>query len=105
MRRRPLLLAGTFAPLAAARAQTPGWPRARPIRLIVPFPAGGPTDTIARLLAAPMGQTIGQTIVVENRAGAGGNVGAEAAARAEPDGYTILVTSIATHGIGPALYP
>jgi tripartite-type tricarboxylate transporter receptor subunit TctC len=52
-----------------------------------------------------MAQTIGQTIVVENRAGAGGNVGAEAAARAEPDGYTIVVTSIATHGIGPALYP
>jgi tripartite-type tricarboxylate transporter receptor subunit TctC len=102
MRRRAFLLA---AP-AAARAQgSSDWPRARPLRLIVPFPAGGPTDAIARLLAQPMGQAIGQTIVVENRAGAGGNVGAEAAARAEPDGYTIVVTSIATHGIGPALYP
>ncbi|MBX6376100.1 MAG: tripartite tricarboxylate transporter substrate binding protein [Acetobacteraceae bacterium] len=104
--RRDLLAASLILGTpAASRAQAPDWPRARSIRLIVPFPAGGPTDAIARLLAAPMGQTVGQTIVVENRAGAGGNVGAEAAARAEPDGYTIVVTSIATHGIGPALYP
>ncbi|MBY0333079.1 MAG: tripartite tricarboxylate transporter substrate binding protein [Acetobacteraceae bacterium] len=104
MRRRILLAAATLVP-AAARAQAPVWPRARPLRLIVPFPAGGPTDAIARLLAQPMGAAIGQTILVENRAGAGGNVGAEAAARTEPDGYTLLVSSIATHGIGPALYP
>jgi tripartite-type tricarboxylate transporter receptor subunit TctC len=103
VRRRALLLAFAFAPVAArARAQTAAPP---PLRLIVPFPAGGPTDAIARLLAGPMGQSLGRTVVVENRAGAGGNVGAEAAARAEPDGNTIVVTSIATHGIGPALYP
>ncbi|MBX9698413.1 MAG: tripartite tricarboxylate transporter substrate binding protein [Acetobacteraceae bacterium] len=99
MLRRTILGAAALLP-AAARAQT-----APPLRLIVPFPAGGPTDAIARLLAGPMGASLGRTVVVENRAGAGGNVGAEAAARAEPDGNTIVVSSIATHGIGPALYP
>jgi tripartite-type tricarboxylate transporter receptor subunit TctC len=97
MHRRALFLA-LLAP-AAAQAQ------AAPLRLIVPFPAGGPTDAIARLIAGPMGATLGRAVVVENRAGAGGTLGAEAAARAEPDGNTIVVTSIATHGIGPALYP
>ncbi len=102
MRRRPLLLLAALAP-AAARGQPAGPPRT--LRLVVPFPAGGPTDAIARLLAGPMGQSLGQAVVVENRSGAGGTVGAEAAARSEPDGNTIVVTSIATHGIGPALYP
>ncbi len=97
MHRRTLLL--TLAAPAIARAQ------GAPLRLIVPFPAGGPTDAIARLIAVPMGTSLGRAVVVENRAGAGGTVGAEAAARAEPDGSTIVVTSIATHGIGPALYP
>jgi tripartite-type tricarboxylate transporter receptor subunit TctC len=102
MHRRTLLLALAMPALAQAQAQAQ---QAPPLRLIVPFPAGGPTDAIARLLAAPMGQSLSRTVVVENRAGAGGNVGAEAAARSEPDGNTIVVTSIATHGIGPALYP
>jgi tripartite-type tricarboxylate transporter receptor subunit TctC len=99
--RRAVMAAALLAPLPGATLAQP----APPLRLIVPFPAGGPTDAIARLLAAPMGASLSRTIVVENRAGAGGTVGAEAAARAEPDGNTILVTSVATHGIGPALYP
>jgi tripartite-type tricarboxylate transporter receptor subunit TctC len=103
MHRRTLLAATLAAPaIAHARA---AHAQAAPLRLIVPFPAGGPTDAIARMLAPPMGASLGRTVVVENRAGAGGTVGAEAASRAEPDGGTIVVTSIATHGIGPALYP
>jgi tripartite-type tricarboxylate transporter receptor subunit TctC len=109
-RRRTLLLAAALlaaARMAPSRAQQapPATSAPRPVRLVVPFPAGGPTDAIARLLAGPMGAGLGQAVVVENRAGAGGTVGAEAAARAEPDGNTIVVTSVATHGIGPSLFP
>ncbi len=104
MRRRKLVL-GAAALAPAAQAQPAQPPRGAVLRLIIPFPAGGPTDAIGRLIAGPIGQHLGQTVVVENRAGAGGNVGAEAAARAGPDGNTIAVTSVATHGIGPALYP
>jgi tripartite-type tricarboxylate transporter receptor subunit TctC len=109
-RRRTLLLAAAVLAavrMAPSRAQQapPATSAPRPVRLVVPFPAGGPTDAIARLLAGPMGAGLGQAVVVENRAGAGGTVGADAAARAEPDGNTIVVTSVATHGIGPALFP
>src|ERR1700720_396592 len=76
--------------LAQATAPTPahGWPE-RPIRLIVPLPAGGGTDVISRQLAERMAANTGWTIVVENRAGAGGNIGLDAVAKAAPDGYTI----------------
>ncbi|TDH61813.1 tripartite tricarboxylate transporter substrate binding protein [Dankookia rubra] len=85
-----------------AMAQAP-WPN-QPIRLIVPFSAGV-SDTIARLVSTEMSKSIGQPIVVENRAGAGGNIGSEACARATPDGHTFCLGTISSHAINPAIYP
>jgi tripartite-type tricarboxylate transporter receptor subunit TctC len=76
----------------------------KPIRLVVPYAAGGPTDVLGRILAARMGEGLGQQVLVENRAGAGGNVGSDAVAKAQPDGYTILMGTVATHALNPALY-
>ncbi|MGY6270990.1 Bug family tripartite tricarboxylate transporter substrate binding protein [Achromobacter denitrificans] len=88
------LIAATLAPLAAL-AQGP----AQPITLVVPFPAGGPTDVVARSVAQHMGETLGQTIIVTNRPGAGGSIGSAAVAHAAPDGLTLLVgtASLATN--------
>lgn len=103
MRRRLLLLA-PFAPLAAARATTPpAWAPDRPIRLVAPFPPGGASDLIARMLTEELGMTFGQPIAVENRAGAGGAIGTDAVVRARPDGLTLLMGSQATHATNPAL--
>jgi len=82
----------------------PAYP-SQPITAIVPFPAGGPTDVIMRLLAEPMGKALGQRIVVENVAGAGGTLGIKRGAKSKPDGYTIMVGNMGTHGAAPALYP
>jgi len=90
-----LLVAG------AARAQ-PAWP-SRPIRLIVPFPPGGGVDLTARLLAEPLQRDLGQTLVIENRGGAGGVLGVEAMSRAAPDGYTFSLTGAGTTTAGPHL--
>ena len=79
------------------------WP-ARPIRLIVPFPPGGGTDVISRQLAERIGAATGWTIVIENRAGAGGNIGLDAVAKAAPDGYTIGMGQAANIAINPSLY-
>lgn len=76
---------------------------ARPITLITPFPAAGSTDIVARTLAQKMGEILGKPVVVENHAGAGGNIGSNMVAKAAPDGYTILITSSSTHSIGAAL--
>jgi len=75
----------------------------RPVRMIVPFAPGGPTDIVARLLGQRLGDLWGQTVLIDNRAGAGGNLGVEIAARAAPDGYTVLVTS-SSYVVNPALY-
>jgi tripartite-type tricarboxylate transporter receptor subunit TctC len=74
------------------------------VRLIVPFPPGGPTDVFARVLAAGLSEQLGQQVIIDNRAGAGGNVGTELVARARADGYTLLFGTAATHGINVSLY-
>jgi tripartite-type tricarboxylate transporter receptor subunit TctC len=91
--------------LAAAGAQAQGNYPQRPITMIVPFAAGGPTDVIARLVGDHMSRTLGQQIVVENVAGAGGTTGIARAAQSQPDGYTIMMGHMGTHGAAPALYP
>jgi tripartite-type tricarboxylate transporter receptor subunit TctC len=102
---RRLGLALPFLSLAAASsAQTPTWP-SRPIRLIVPFAPGGTTDVVGRLAAEKLGPRLGQTMLVENRPGAGATLGAQLVARAEPDGHTLLVSSSTSHGVSPAIYP
>src|ERR1041385_8276261 len=73
----------------------------RPVRMIVSFAAGGPTDIVARIMSAKMGELLGQQFVVENKTGAGGNIGAEAVAKAPPDGYTLLMATVCTHATKP----
>jgi tripartite-type tricarboxylate transporter receptor subunit TctC len=86
----------------AAQASDTSWPQ-RPIRLIVPFPAGASTDVIARVLGQKLGQDLGQQIVIENRAGASGNIGADAVAKAPPDGYTIGIATASTHAVAASV--
>jgi len=86
------------------RGMAQAWPQ-RPLRLIVPFPAGGGTDAISRQLAERIGQNSGFTLVIENRAGAGGNIGLDAVAKAAPDGYTIGMGQASNLAINSALYP
>jgi tripartite-type tricarboxylate transporter receptor subunit TctC len=90
--------------LAVADAQSPSTYPDRPVRLVVPFPAGGGADNLARAIAPKAAQFLGQPIVIENKPGAGGNIGAAEVARAAPDGYTILHGTNGTHGINQALY-
>jgi tripartite-type tricarboxylate transporter receptor subunit TctC len=89
--------------VAAAQAFAQSYP-AKPVRMIIPYPPGGGNDTLGRLFAAKLGERIGQPVVVENRPGAGTIIGTEAAAKSPPDGYTILLSSIATHALSPNLY-
>jgi len=106
-RRRILGLAGALCALAESisslRAQGTGWPN-KPIRIIVPGGPGGVTDIRARWLGDRLGPALGQLIVVENRPGAGGNLGTAAAARSAPDGYTLVIVHIGTMAINPHLY-
>ena len=97
-------VAGAIALLAASQfAQAQAWP-SKGLTWIVPFAAGGPTDAMARDIADKVGKQIGQPIIVENLAGAGGTIGAAKAAKANPDGYTFLVGHMGYMGAGPALY-
>jgi tripartite-type tricarboxylate transporter receptor subunit TctC len=99
-----IILAAALLAACAAAARASEWPQ-RPIRLIVPFPAGASTDIIARILAQKMGQQLGQQIVIENRAGASGNIGADAIAKAAADGYTIGLATASTHAVAASLNP
>lgn len=101
--RSVLGLACLMAVCAGAHAQS-NWPD-RPVRVIVPFPASGATDLVARVVAQRVAQDLGQQMVVDNRPGAGGTIGAAEAAKAQPDGYTLLLTTSSTHAISPHLMP
>jgi tripartite-type tricarboxylate transporter receptor subunit TctC len=97
-----LVYAALLAALAPAIATAQNYP-AKPLRFIVPFPPGGGNDTIARLVAQKLSASLGQQVLVDNRPGAGGTIGAEAAARSPGDGYTIFLAGVGTHGINPNL--
>ncbi|WP_311223116.1 MULTISPECIES: tripartite tricarboxylate transporter substrate binding protein [unclassified Acidovorax] len=92
-----------MAAALGAQAQ-PTWPQS-PVRVIVPFPASGATDLVARVVTQRVGQELGQQFVVDNKPGAGGTIGAAEAAKAKPDGYTLLLTTSSTHAISPHLMP
>jgi tripartite-type tricarboxylate transporter receptor subunit TctC len=92
------------AGLAAAPAFAQSYP-AKPVRLLVPYPAGGPVDAVGRIIGQPLGGLIGQNVVVENRSGLGGSIGADAVAKAAPDGYTMLIGNTGPMTVNPVLQP
>lgn len=98
-----LALAALTLTIFTAGAQAQTYPT-RPIKLIVPFPAGGTTDILARAVGAELTKSFGQSVIVENRAGAGGNIGADIVAKSPADGYTLLMGTVGTHGINQSLY-
>jgi tripartite-type tricarboxylate transporter receptor subunit TctC len=97
-----ILLAWLALPAALAQDGEGGWP-VRPLRLVVPFPAGSSTDIVARIIAQKLAPRLGQQVVIENRAGASGNIGAEMVAKAAPDGYTIGIATASTHAVAASL--
>jgi tripartite-type tricarboxylate transporter receptor subunit TctC len=99
--RRAVLAAPLLAPLGA---EAQGWAPTRPLRLVIPFPPGGTTDLIGRMVAERLSPRLGQPVIVENRPGAGGNIAGEFVVRAEPDGLTLFFTSIGTGAINYAVY-
>jgi tripartite-type tricarboxylate transporter receptor subunit TctC len=97
------LALATLAPLGLAQGAA-GWPN-KPVRIVVPFAPGGTTDILARALAPELSKAFGQTFVIENKPGAGGNTGADLVAKSPPDGYTLLMGTVGTQSINPSLYP
>src|SRR5260221_13257085 len=92
-----------FAVVVSLGAQAQPYPN-KPIHFVVPYPAGGPLDTVARLLGQKLFESTKQPVIVDNKPGAGGNIGADAVAKSPADGYTILMGAGATHAINPTLY-
>jgi tripartite-type tricarboxylate transporter receptor subunit TctC len=103
MQRRIALLAASVLAAAAATAAAQPYP-AKPIKMIVPFPPAGSTDISARAVAGKLGERLGQPVIIENKPGAGGNIGTDVAAKAAPDGYTLVVGTVGTHAINQSLY-
>jgi len=97
---RAVVLSAAASVCSGASAQ--GWP-SKPVRIVVPFAPGGTADTLGRLVAQKLGETFKESFVVENRGGAGGVIGSDLVAKAEPDGYTLVVSSVASHCIAPAM--
>ena len=89
--------------LSTAACASAAWPE-RPLRFVIPFPAGGVSDIIGRSIAARLGDSLKQTVIVDNRVGAGGTIGADVVSRATPDGYTLLLGSLSTHAIAPHVF-
>ena len=104
MKRRQLLQSAASAAAVPSLAWAQAYP-AKAVRLVVPFPAGGATDLFARVLSLKMGDKLAQSVVVENRPGAGGTIGSDLVAKSVADGYTLLLATSSTHSIGPALNP
>lgn len=104
-RRRLIAALATAAALPGVAHAQAGWPQAKPIRLVIPFPAGGATDILGRAVAQKLATALGQQVVVDNKPGAGGTIGADIVAKAPADGYTLLMATSSTHSIGPALNP
>ncbi len=104
MFRRHVLWAATTALLLSGPASAAGWPD-RPITLLVPFSAGGPTDFIARLVAEPLGKELGQPVIIQNKPGASGNVGYQSVLNTPHDGYTLLHNTVGMQAINPLMYP
>ena len=102
-RRRLLAGAGTSLLPGALLAQS-GWPN-KPVRIVVPFAPAGTTDILARALAPELSKAFGQTFIIDNKPGAGGNLGADLIAKSPPDGYNLLMGTVGTHAINAALYP
>ncbi len=101
--RRPVLAALALAALLPATGFAQEWPGKQPVRIVVPFAAGGTSDILARTLGEKLQASLKQTVVIENKAGAGGVIGADSVAKSAPDGYTFLLGTIASHAINPAL--
>ena len=105
--RRTLTVCLGLLALGSAQAQTPAagaWPTRQPIKLVAVFPPGGSVDQVARILAQPLSQQLGQNVIVENKGGASGSIGTAAVAAAPADGYTFAVV-FDTHGVNPSLIP
>ncbi len=98
------LAGAALACLVSLPAQAQDKFPSKPIRMVVSFAVGGPTDIVARIMGARMGEILGQQIIIDNRPGAGGNLGADIVAKSPPDGYTLLMATVSTHAINPLLY-
>src|SRR6516165_7195315 len=104
--RTPAILAGIVVAFALGSAGAKAEDRypSRPVRIVVSFSAGGPTDTVARVMGAKMGDLLGQQFVVENKEGAGDNIGGDVVAKVPPDGYPLQKATVSIHSINPGLY-